>query len=490
MFLLIIVAFYTTRVVLQVLGVDDFGLYNVVAGFVALITFVNQSITNSIQRFLNFEMGKGIKSSINTYFGVSLLTQLLISGIILTLAETIGLWFINTKLNIPGGQYLAANVVYQTSVISVIIKIFQSPFNAIVIAKEKMQFYAVISLLEAFVQLGVVYILMVVTTKRLILYGILLLIVALLVFISNVVYVRHLLPELRIRLIYNKDYFYKLTSFCGWNLLGSCSGVIKSQGINVLLNIFFNVVVNAARGISFQVLSGITRFSSNFQVAMYPQIIQSYAQGNMERYFQLSYACSKISLYFMWILTLPVIVCTQYILKLWLGDNVPEYSVIFVQIVLLTGLIDSLASAIATQIYATGEIKRYQIEVSLIILSILPASWLLFKMGFPPTSALWCSLVLSILAQVSRVRIWCKLVNTNVRIYIKQIVLPGISIMVFSYSITYCLWSFSQHNFCLFLSTIIVSLISNVCLIYTCGLQSKEKALIRKLITSKISKKL
>lgn len=478
MLLLIAVNFYTTRVVLEALGIDDFGLYNVVAGFVALVAFINQSLTNSIQRFINFELGKNNNNGAHQFIQSSIFAQWILIIFLLVIAESIGVWFVNAYLNIPEGQKFAANIVYQTSVFTVLFGIFRSAYNAIIIAKERMQFYAIVSLIEGFLQLGIAYILLISLSNRLIIYGFALLGVSIIITCVYIIYAHRLMPQIGIKAMYNAEHLKQIASFCGWNIFGAASGVVKSQGINILMNIFFGVVVNAARGIASQVLNCVFKLASNFQVAMYPQIIQSYASNNRSRYLSLSYSCSKISIYFMWLITLPILITTPEVLKIWLGNNIPEYTVIFVRIILFSGIIDGLGSAISTPIYATGKIKKYQISVSLIILMIIPISYIAFKLGYPPQSSMYISLVLSIIAQAQRVRIWCQLVDENPFNYIKQITLPSVYIIVIS---TLLSISVSQIFTPSFISIVIISLLTlfiNVILIYLIGLNSQEKTYV------------
>jgi O-antigen/teichoic acid export membrane protein len=488
MFLLMLVVFYTTRLVLKALGVSDYGLYNAVAGFAAMVTFIDSSISSSIQRFLNYELGKGNVNSLNECFGVSILTCIILSAFLLLVAETLGLWFLNYKLNVPSGKLFAANFIYQTSVCLVVVNIARAPYNALIIAKEKMKFYAVLSLIEAFMQLGMAYVLMVVQRNRLELYGSLLLFVSVVVTICNIVYCKHICPSVKTRVYYRKEYLKGLFSFCGWSVLGAGAGIMKSEGINILMNIFFNVTVNAARGIAFQILSGVWKLSTNFQVAMKPQIIQSYAQGNMQRYFQLTYMCSKLSLYLMWLLTLPILVSIDTVLRLWLGDNVPEKSGLFVQLILLTALIDSLACAIATPMYATGNIKRYQIEVSLIILTILPLSWGAYKLGMPAESSMCVSLVMSIVAHFFRIRIWCKELKESPMIYIKQIVMRGVFVMSISLVLSAFMWSILGHNILSLILFVMFTLCVNILLIYFFGIQTRERTVITTMVKKKLLK--
>lgn len=440
MFVLLVVSFYTTRVVLNSLGVNDFGLYNVVAGFVAMISFVNTSISNSIQRFLNFEIGKGAQGDVNRYFSVAILTQVITSLIVIILAETVGLWFLNNKLNIPSESTSAAHIVYQISIITVVFRLLQSPFQAIIIAKERMKFYAYMSLFEAFLQLGIAFLLGYMHSCALEIYAALLLVITIILFGCNVIYSRRIHAGLSLRPRYQSKIFKEIFSFCGWNLLGSASGVVMNQGINMLMNIFFGVTVNAARGIASQVYAGVQRFIANFQLAMNPQIVQSYAAGDRDRYLQLCYANFKVSVYLMWIIALPLIICCEEVLSIWLGDNVPSDTIIFVNLVLITGVVEALGSSISVPIYATGNIRNYQLYVSIVRLLSLPIAYLIYKLGYPAFSSMLVCLVIDIVAQYLRVVIWTKEVKISAMYYVKTIVIPLIFVMFITCALSYVIY--------------------------------------------------
>ncbi len=483
MLLLIVVNFYTTRVVLQSLGVDDFGLYNVVAGFVSMIAFLNQSMTNSIQRFYNYELGKGSQGNIKEYFETALLAQILIVLIILFFTETVGLWFLNNKMLIPDGRILSANIVYQSSLFVLIITTLEVPFNAIIIAKEKMNFYAVISLIEAAAQLFIAYIISIADNGRLEIYAILLLVLTIIKLICNIIYSRRLIDKLKIRIKLHKNKLQEVLSFSGWNLFGSASGVLKSQGINILMNMFFGVAVNAARGIAYQVLSCVLKFVGNFQVAINPQIVQSYAMKDFDRYKMLTLSSSKISFSLMWFLTLPILFCSDQLLSLWLGNTVPEYAGLFLEIILLTGLIDSLGAAISVPIYATGKVKTYQTVVSAIIILILPISYIVYRMGGSPATGMWISLMLSVIAQLARVIIWSRLNSISPIVYVKNILVPAFlvitSTFVISYGIDTLISSLNDLRFQYIVLTTIYTIVINAVLIYVIMLSPSERTYIK-----------
>lgn len=477
--LILLLSLYTSRVLLHALGVDDYGLYSVIGGVVAMFGFLNSAMVNAIQRYMNFALGKSDEDYLSKVFYSSLLIQIIISLIILICAEGIGVWFVNKKMNIPTERLTAANIVYQLSILSFIVKIFQAPFTSIIVSYEKMNFFAIQGVLEAVLLLVIIFLLDVLPGDPLILYALLLCGVSAIIFSLNVIYAKKVYRRMTFHISVEKSIVKDMLSFSGWNLLGSFSGVLKSQGINVLLNMFFNVAINAARGIAYQVLSGVMTMIGNFQTAIKPQLIQSYAEGNLNRYFSLVFKGSKITYFLMWIFVLPLVLAINQVLTIWLGDGaVPDYSAVFTILVLLTGLIDSYATTISLAIYAIGNIKYYQIVVSAIIISILPISYLCLRNGAAPESTMYISLMISIVAQIVRVIIWRTLINFSLLKYLKAVVLPTIFVSVISYFICRALieqMTFITNNISYVISVVLLSLSVNFLLITFVGLNKEER---------------
>lgn len=492
MLLMLIINLYTSRVLLDCLGVDDYGLNNVVGGFVTMLGFVNTSMTRSIQRFLNVELGLNNEEGVRDSFRAAITVQIYLALLILLLLETVGLWFLNCKMHIPPDRMAAANWVYQCCCITMVISIIKSPYNAIIIAKEKMNFYALISVLEAVMKVIIIVSLLLVTTDRLIAFNILQFISVVLFFVVTVAYSNKIMPGLNIKLSKEKRRITEILSFSGWNLFGSFSGIIKSQGINILINFYFSLAINAARSVAYMVLSAINQFASNFQMALSPQIVQSYAAGERERYLFLSYASGKMSFYLMWILIYPVIILLDPLLTFWLGNNVPEKTQVFIPIILYTGLIDSLGSSISIPLYATGKIKMYQIVVSIITIMVLPISYIFYEMGYPAETSMIISLVLAIVAQGARVIIWCKLIKERTTIYLKKIVIPAIFVMIISMGLTrllmllgFCKLDGSFFN--IIIDAILIVVISIVT-VYFIGISKSERSIVVKVVRNKFKK--
>lgn len=380
------ISLYTSRKILEALGVEDFGLYNVVGGIVAMFGFINASMTASTQRFITFKIGNNDKKGIQDVFGNSILIHLCISVIILVLSETVGLWFVYNKLNIPANRFSAALWTYQASIAMAIAMIMYVPYNAFVIAREKINIFAIISIIEATLKLFIVFVLQYTQYDRLKFFSVLMLSIQIGILIVYAVYCKMTDKWLKHKIIYNKEIFRNMTSFAGWDLYGNFSTIARTQGVNILINIFFGPIVNAAAGIATQVQGAIMNFGTNVIVAVRPQIVKSYSVKNYDRTTFLLFKSGLFTFLLMVTLTAPVIIETEYILKIWLGI-VPEYTIEFIRITLLFNLFANLSSVILIGIHATGRIKRPSIINGTLYLSVIPFSYLGYRLGGSPSIA-------------------------------------------------------------------------------------------------------
>ena len=355
MVIVLCITLYTTREVLAVLGVEDYGIYNVVCGFVSMFAFLNTSMSNGIQRFFNYEYGKNGEEGANQVFWTALVIQAILALVIILLTETIGMWYLYHKMVIPAERMLAAQWIFQFSILSFLFLIMQAPFTAVVMAHEHMNFYALVSVLDALLKLGIVFLIPVLKGDQLILYGILMALISLVNFGLYYVYTKTNFAEIELPRILDKQMFRPMLSFSGWNLFGSFSNMMKEQGINLIMNLFFGPIVNAARGIASQVNSGLQSFVSNLSIAIRPQIVQSFAIGDTTRTIRLMFSMSKLSCCFLYMIALPVIIEIDYILKLWLGNNVPAHTAMFVIIIVLTSFLNNLNAAVSAVIHASGK---------------------------------------------------------------------------------------------------------------------------------------
>jgi O-antigen/teichoic acid export membrane protein len=377
------VSLYTSRVVLNTLGVEDFGIYNLVGGIVVLFSFINASMTSATQRFLNYEMGKEDDNGVHKVFCISVNVYLLILILIVVLAETIGLWFLNTKLNIPLNRMAAANIVYQFSILTFAVNILKVPYNASIIAYEKMAFYAWTSIIEVFLKLFIVFALVYLSSDKLVLYAVLTFSVSVVMFLMYLKFCVKTFATCRYKYIYDKELIQELLGFSGWSMFGSVSVIASNQGIAMILNIFLGVTINAAMGIANQVNTALYGFVSNFRIAFQPQLIKTYAAGDIETHKKLLFQTSKFSYFLLLILAVPVLLNTSYILSIWL-NTVPHYAVIFTQLTIILSLIEALSGPFWMSVSATGKIKIYQIIVSGILLLNLPLAYVFLNNSLSP----------------------------------------------------------------------------------------------------------
>jgi O-antigen/teichoic acid export membrane protein len=477
MILTMIVSLYTSRVILNTLGVEDYGIYNVVGGVVSMFAFFNSAMSSATQRFLSFEIGKGDFAQLRKTFNATQIIHIGIAVVIFILAETVGLWFVKTYLVIPPERLNAAIWVYHFSVLSFMVSIIQVPYNATIIAHERMNVYAYVSIIEVSLKLLIVFMLTWITYDKLKLYGILYFSVVFIVAAIYRVYTRRKFEESKFEFVKDKKLYKTLISYSGWNLFGNIAGVAKGQGVNILLNIFYGPVVNAARGIAMQVQAAVNSFVSNFQMAVNPQIIKSYAANERDYMYSLVMRGSKFSFYLLFFLSLPIMIEVDQILKLWL-KIVPEYSSIFTILVLVIILIDCVSGPLMTAIQATGKIKVYQAVVGSLLMLILPISYFLLKMGYSPEITLYVNIVISIIALSFRLYLVWKLLGFPILRFIEEIILRNIGIVLLSLSLPLLIQYFMDEHFIRLIVVVFVTLIWNAVIIFSLGLQKSEKAIV------------
>jgi O-antigen/teichoic acid export membrane protein len=358
--LIMLVSLYTVRVVLETLGAEDYGIYNVVAGVVVLFSFLNGAMTSATQRFLNYALGQNNIEQARDVYSISYLIHVFIAILVAILTETVGLWFFRTRLNIPSDRRIAAFFVYQISISVTMINIIRVPYNATIIAYERMSFFAWISIVECVLKLSVVFLITAIPFDSLILYAILVCVVGLIIFFVHKFYCNKNFEIANFRHCKNKKLSKSLISFSGWGILGDVANMSQTQGVNILINIYSGVTVNAAQGIAVQINSAIYQLVSNFQTAFNPQIVKSYAAKDYEYFINLTLQTSRISFYILYIFVLPLYINIDFVLMIWL-KNVPEYTAEFVRLILIFSLIDSISGPLKTSIVATGEIKNIKL---------------------------------------------------------------------------------------------------------------------------------
>ena len=467
------VSLYTSRVVLNVLGVSDYGLYNVVGGCVLMFSFLNTAISVGIQRFLSYEIGRDSKG-LHNLFNTSVNVQLIIAFIALILSETIGLWFLNTKIVIPEGRLEAANWVYQSVVISFIFMILSVPYTAILIAKEKMDAFAYISIFDTLLKLFIVLSIRFITGDKLKIYAFLLAVVSFFVILSYFIYCHIRIHECRYSFSWDKMMIKKLSSYSGWNLFGGISAVCNNYGINIILNMFFGPTVNAARGIAFQINTAIIGFTTNFQTAMNPQIVKSYAARDYRYMRSLIYNGAKYSFFLLLLITLPVLIDTHIILRIWL-KIVPDNTVLFTRMVIITSLVDSLSGTIMTGSQASGKIKLYQSVVGSLTLLNLPIAYCLLNIFRVPIWAFVSSLFIAIVALFVRLQIVSKLIPISKIVFLKKVLYPTITIGVLSALLPVIVNKFMAESLFSLIITCILSWGWCAILLWSLGVDAKDK---------------
>ena len=477
-FFVLLISLYTSRVILEILGVEDFGIYNVVGGIIGLLSFLNSSMASTYQRYFNFEMGRKNKTALTNLFKSSITVQLIYAIIIVILAETIGLWFLYTQMVIPTDRITAAEWVYQASILSFVLTVFQAPFTALIISNEKMNVFAIVSMLDAILKLVIVFLLPYTNSDKLIAYAILLALITLLDLLIYIVICKKQFSSCKITLNWNKENLKSLINFGGWGMIGSLAYTLKSQGINIILNMFFGPIVNAARGIAYQILYAVEMFATNFQTSFKPQLTKSYAEGNIDYMYKLYYSATKISFYMLWCISLPIIIETPMILGLWLGNNVPEYTVVFTRLILLTALVSAYANPTSAIAYATGNIKRFISWVSGLNLLIVPIGYLFLKLGYSPESTMIISLIMTIMVQVVRLFVLKKLLYFSILDYIKRVCIPTFIVFILSPIIPYFIKQIISDSLIGSLLLCIISAISVVILTWVIGLNKEEKSII------------
>ena len=473
MLFMMAVSLFTSRVVLNTLGVEDYGINNVVGGVVAMFSVLSGSMSSSISRFITFELGKGDKKRLKTVFSTGINIQLGMSLIILLVAEAAGVWFLNYKMNIPEERMYAANWVFQCSILTFILGLLSVPYNAAIIAHEKMSAFAYISIIEVTLKLIIVYLLTISPYDRLITYSILFMLVGLFIRLIYGYYCKRHFEECTYHFVYDKAILKSMTSFAGWNFLGNGAYMLNTQGVNILMNMYFGVAVNAARGVATQVDAALKQFVNNFTTAVNPQITKSYAQGDLSNMHKLVCRSAKFSAFLMMFFAVPIILETDTILSLWL-KNPPAYASVFLKWIIISSFMDTvLANSLVTSMFATGDIKKYQIIVTTVGCLVFPLSWLAFQLGFEPQVGYILYFIIYSILLFVRLYLLRDMVKLPIMMYVKEVlfkVLPTMAICVPS------ILMFSMGDGVMrLIFTVVLSMIVTSITAYHFGLKESEK---------------
>ena len=488
-----IVSLYTSRIILQNLGVSDYGVYNIVGSVIAAFSFISGPLGTATQRFLNFELGRGNIKQANVFFNMSLIIYIILSLVLFAILEVGGIWFIHNKMELPVDRLNAAIFAFHISVITFVLSLIRLPFEALIIANEKMSFYAWLSILEVILKLLNAFSLSFFAFDKLKLFSTNVLVITfigvLLIAIYNLCKFKYIKFG-RLKEIWDKHTFYSLFNFSGWSLFGSVASMTANQGLNILLNVFYGVVVNAAMGVAGMVNSAICKFVDNFQVAFRPQIVKYYASGEIAQLQLLINRTARLSYLLLFGLMCPLWFNMQTVLELWLGrDSVPEYATAFSILMTIYTLLETLSAPMWMTVQATGNIKKYQIVISSVILANIVFSYIFLKIGFKPTVVLEIKCCLDLIYLAVRLWFMRSMINMSIRSFIKDVLMPmGVISAVSIATLLPLSYSIDSHLFQLIISVFVFVLIY-IPLVFRVGLTQNERKVILVFINNKIRKK-
>lgn len=484
--LVMIVGFYTVRVVLNTLGVVDYGIYNVVAGVVVMFNFLSRSMASASQRYFSFELGRGDFEQLKKTFAINLLIYTFIVLVALAILESVGLWFINNKLVIPAGRFEAAQWVYQASIVSFLFTILITPYMSVILAHEDMNLYAYVSIVDAVIKLAVIFILNFIAWDKLKLYGILMCVTSVTTSTIYFTICSAKYRECAFRFYWNRALFKEITSYTGWNLFGASVSVFKVQIINILLNQFFNPVVIASRGIAASATNAANSFAQSFSTAMRPRMIKTYAMGQKDEMLKIMFNGAKGTYFLMYFFTLPIIIEAPMLLSVWL-KNPPEYASIFTRLSLVDVLIESISYPIISAAQATGRIQIYQSVVGGILLLNFPISWIILSMGAPAYSVMVVSIILAVLASAARQWILKHLINYSISLFFLKVYVPITIVSLLSAIVPVLLNHVIEYGFFRLCVVACISVISIGICIFWFGIDTSERQKIKTFLRNKMA---
>lgn len=478
MLFLMVISLYTSRVILNTLGVEDYGINNVVSGFIGMLGFLSGSLGAASSRFITYDLGIGDMSTMKRTFGNIVTIHLLLAVIILFFGETIGLWFVLNKLQIPENRMTAALWVYQFSIFSFMLSIVSVPYNATIIAHERMKAFAYISIVDAILKLLIVYMLVVIPYDKLIIYAILFFCIQVFDRVVYGVYCYRHFEETKTKLAFNKKLFKEIFSFAVWTMNGNLAVIGYTQGINVLLNIFFGPTVNAARGIAVQVQTIVRNFCNNFQMALNPQLTKSYAQNDLDHMQQLLKVSSKFSFFLLYIISLPLMLEAPLILRWWLGI-VPEHTVNFLRLILFSSMLIALSNPLIVSVHATGKIKKFQAIEGTMLLCIVPIAYVLLKLfSIKPEYVFCVHIVVEILTQYVRAKIVLPMISMKGIDYFKEVIIPIVKVIIITPILPLIIYYNEDQSVSTFFIICITSLVGVLSGIYYYGCTMSERRYI------------
>lgn len=487
--LMMLIGLYTSRVILQALGVTDYGIYNAVGGIVGMFSVISGSLGNATARYITVAIGKGDQKLVNRTFGNIKVIYYVLCLAVVVFGETIGLWFLNNKMTIPADRMGAAFWVYQYSILSAVLGFICVPYNSAIIAHEKMSAFAYISLLDAVLKLLICYLLLISPIDRLVMYASLIFIVGVIDRIIYAVYCNRHFQEVKAKPKLYREQLKGITSMSGWVFLSNLCWIFNTQGVSLLQNVFFGPVVNAASGIAMQVQGVMTQFVTNFQTAVNPQITKSYARSDFSRLGQLIRLSSKYSFFLLLIMTVPVFIEAPTILRWWLV-TVPDYTVIFLRIILIYTLVGTVTNPLWIAVLATANLKRYQAYDSTVQLCLLPLAYLIYKFGNAPAYTVYVLLLLfSIIGLVIRVWIVLPMVRQGYGWYIKNIIWPLLLVSAVIPTLPAVIYVMVTNEVLRFFAVCAVSILFSCCVIWLLGFNRHERELVSGYVKGKFGKR-
>lgn len=485
MIVVMLITFFTTRILLSTLGIEDFGIYNVVCGFVTMFSFLNTSMANGVQRFYSFAIGKNDPQSISKIFTLAAIIQLIIAIIIIVIVETVGIWYLYNKMNISANRVFAAFWVFQNALLSLFFVILTVPYNGAVMAYEKMNFYAIVSIIDAILKLVIVFILPYCGIDKLICYGLLISVISILDFLFNFFYCKRHFPQIKFVRHIDRDLLPSMISFSGWNIFGSLAHMGKIQGVNLVLNAFWGTVVNTAFGISAQISNAVSSLTAGFVTALRPQMIKSFAAGDLDYTMKLLYSASKLTFFLVLIIAVPIFEEISSILDFWLGvGKYPDMTIVFCKLTILTVLFDSFATPLSIIVHASGKMRTFQIVCSLVIISVVPLSYIVAKLWNDAAIVISIGLFTTILAQLVRLLLIKNIIKFSILSYCVKVFIPTTIVFLLSCIAALLVNRISIENleFWGVLMKIGLNVIVCFIVIYIIGLSKTEKNLVKSFI--------
>ena len=481
------VGLFTSREVLRVLGVNDFGIYNLVGTIVVMFTFLQTALNNATSRFITYDLGAGNTANLQRTFSMSMNTELILAGIIILLSEIVGVWFIGNKLHIPDGRMEAAQWVFQISLFNFAINIIRTPYNSLIIAHEHMNYYALTSIIEAVLKLVIVYLLIVLSADKLILYALLQLGVTTVIFLWMVAYCKHHFEECHYTRYWNKGLLKKLINYSGWSLIVNMVDIAVNQSISIFFNIFYGVAANAAYGVANQVSTQLNYFISNFSQSYSPQIVKSYAAKKYDYFMKLIYSTSKLTFFLYFSVAFPIMINIRFILDIWLV-NPPKMADTFLCLIIGYVIFDTFSTPLWTAVHATGKLKVHQLLMGSIKVLNIPISYILLKMGFPIYTILVVYVSLNIVCSIVRIIYLRTLINLDIANYCLKVVWQMVKIVIISIPIPLSIMYFSDNRLVNFFTTSISFYLIYIPGIYFLALNVKEKELVKDMAGKVIAK--